>query len=90
MSEDIGRAVMSHGKCAGLLAEAYRGAAEDTARLIRPGVTVEGRVIVSTLRMVAPGYRESVIKCPHGIHYWTVPDAEMQTCLERLFAEAVE
>lgn len=40
-----------------------------------------GKVIVSTLRVVAAGYNETSQRCPHGTLYWLTPDAELQEYL---------
>jgi hypothetical protein len=77
---------VSHDKCAGNLAESYRRAAQQTT-MAWLRVPIEGKVIVSTIKVVAPGYDESVIMCPHGVRFWAAPDAAMQQFLERAFEQ---
>ncbi len=45
---------------------------------------LQGRMIVSTVRVVAPGLSEEIIVCPHGVRYWVAPDAQMQQSMRAL------
>lgn len=55
--------------------------------LALPG-ELQGHVIVSTVRVVAPGLREESIVCPHGVRYWCAPDAQMQQSMRALTGQA--
>ena len=66
-----------------VLEAAQRSAVQDLAL---PGELL-GHVIVSTVRVVAPGLSEESVVCPHGVRYWYAPDAEMQQSMRTLVDE---
>lgn len=76
--------VPPHEECAPRMRELMDNVQRKSARdLDLPG-ELQGHVIISTLRVVAPGLSEESVVCPHGVRYWIAPDAEMQRSLKEL------
>lgn len=45
------------------------------------GVKLAGQVMITTFRVVVPGFKESWAQCIHGVTFWIAPDAEMAISL---------
>ncbi len=67
-----------------IMDEVQRNAVRDLAL----SSELQGHVIISTMRVVAPGLAEEIVVCPHGVRYWCAPDAELQRSMRAVTGQA--